>query len=133
MKDFLNKLKKMGYTLGIVTSKPSEPMYKVLKYYNLENIFSSIRTSCDVHKRGEKEKPAPDQLLSLVNELQFNTSSTIMIGDTTMDIEMGLNAGSHTIGVTWGNHCQNRLKEAGAHKIVSKDFDELLQNIINIG
>ena len=131
-KELLRKWKDMDYKLGIVTSKPSEPMKRVLDHHDLNSLFSGIRTSCDVHKRGEKEKPAPDQLLSLASELGFRPERTIMVGYTTMDIEMGVNAGAYTIGVTWGNHCHDLLRDAGADKIISNDFDELLQHIKKI-
>lgn len=128
----LKELKKRDYTLGIVTSKPSEPLAAMLAHHDIEPIFCGIRTSCDVKLRGEKEKPAPDQLLSLAKELEFDPANTVMIGDTTMDIEMGRNAGAHTIGVTWGNHCVNRLTDAGAHKVIDNNFDELLDHITDI-
>lgn len=130
--DFLKGLKARDYTLGIVTSKPSAPLAVMLEHYDIDAIFCGVRTSCDVKLRGEKEKPAPDQLLSLAQELCFDPHHTIMIGDTTMDIEMGRNAGAHTIGVTWGNHCVNRLTEAGAHKIANTNFDEVMDHITNI-
>lgn len=130
--EFLQALKKRGYTLGIVTSKPSEPMAAVLKHYDLEPVFCGVRTSCDVRLRKEREKPAPDQLLSLAKELSFTPEQTVMIGDTTMDIHMGLAAGAHTIGVTWGNHDAPRLTEAGAHNIASRDYDEVMSYIINL-
>jgi len=38
-----------------------------------------------------------------------------MIGDTTYDIEMGLAAGVHALGVAWGYHAPERLIGAGAH------------------
>ena len=111
---FLKDLKKRGYTLGIVTSKPSNPMAAVLKHYEMVPIFCGVRTSCDV------------------NELSFTPEQTVMIGDTTMDIEMGIAAGAHTIGVTWGNHCADRLTNAGAHKIASTDYDEVLAHILDL-
>ncbi len=127
--DFLKTLQKRGYTLGIVTSKPSEPLAAVLDHYDIHPLFCGIRTSCDTRRRNEREKPAPDQLLSLAQELKFTPEQTVMIGDTTMDIHMGIAARAHTIGVTWGNHCVNRLTEAGAHRIASENFDEVLAHI----
>ncbi len=129
---FLEELKRRNYTLGIVTAKASEPMFDILDHYELNDTFSGIRTSCDENTRGEKRKPAPDQLLSLAKELNFAPSETIMIGDTTMDMEMGANSGAYSIGVTWGNHCVDLLTKAGANKIIDDDFDELLQHIIDI-
>ena len=48
----------------------------------------------------------------------IHKSRTVMIGDTTYDIEMARAAGSHAVGVTWGYHARAELDEAGAHLIV---------------
>jgi phosphoglycolate phosphatase len=48
-----------------------------------------------------------------------------MVGDTCMDMKMGAAAGVRTVGVTWGNHCINRLTEGGAVHVVSEKFSDL--------
>ena len=47
--------------------------------------------------------------------------ATVIVGDTTFDIEMGRNAGVGAIGVGWGYHPVTALTAAGAHAIVT-DF-----------
>jgi phosphoglycolate phosphatase len=47
-----------------------------------------------------------------------------MIGDTTFDMEMARAARTRAIGVAWGYHAADELKEAGADRIVA-DFAEL--------
>ena len=49
-----------------------------------------------------------------------------MIGDTTYDIEMAVNAGVTAIGVSWGYHSVDMLRDAGAHHIVD-DYHALHQ------
>ena len=41
-----------------------------------------------------------------------------MIGDTTYDVEMARAAKVGALGVTWGYHHRDELKEAGAHVII---------------
>jgi phosphoglycolate phosphatase len=43
---------------------------------------------------------------------------TLMIGDTTYDIEMALGAGVGAVGVGWGYHPAAALRKAGAHVLV---------------
>jgi phosphoglycolate phosphatase len=43
---------------------------------------------------------------------------TLMIGDTTYDIEMALGAGVGAVGVGWGYHPAAALRDAGAHILV---------------
>jgi phosphoglycolate phosphatase len=40
-----------------------------------------------------------------------------MIGDTSFDMEMGVNAGVRPIGVDWGYHDREELLLAGAHSV----------------
>ena len=47
-----------------------------------------------------------------------------MIGDTTFDIEMAVNAGAGAVGVSWGVHEVAELRGAGAHRIV-ESFGEV--------
>ncbi|MBE5802500.1 MAG: HAD family hydrolase [Clostridiales bacterium] len=51
--------------------------------------FTGSVTSCD----GFPHKPAPDALLSLLNQFQIDPQDAIMIGDRGIDIESGHNAG----------------------------------------
>jgi len=43
---------------------------------------------------------------------------SVMIGDTTFDVEMAKNAGVKAIGVAWGYHEVDELMDAGAALVV---------------
>ena len=43
---------------------------------------------------------------------------TVIVGDTTFDIEMGVRAGCRAIGVAYGNHPSAELYEAGAEHVM---------------
>ena len=55
-----------------------------------------------------------------------------MIGDTTFDMEMAVNAGVSAIGVSWGYHTDGELLAAGARVIVHgfHDLPGALESII---
>jgi phosphoglycolate phosphatase len=122
-------LKDLGHTLAIITSKPEAPLLHVLDAHKLRRFFATHRTSDDIRRRSEREKPHPDMLHSVMKELKFSPQDTVMIGDTTMDVRMGRSAGAHTIGVTWGAHPKEHLTDAGAHHIVEAKFNNLLHTI----
>jgi phosphoglycolate phosphatase len=132
VKDVLYHLKNAGHTLAVVTSKPEVPLLHSLNHHGIIGLFSSIRTLDDIKKRGLKEKPEPDMLLSIMDELSFAPENTVMIGDTTMDIRMGRSAAAHTIGVSWGAHPKGHLTEAGAHHIVEHSFNSILSTVQKI-
>jgi phosphoglycolate phosphatase len=130
--DTLKHLRNQGHTLAIVTSKSEEPLLHTLRHHKIEDLFATHRNWADVKRRGEKAKPAPDKLNSVLRELNFNPSDAVMIGDTTMDIEMGRAANAHTIGVTWGAHPFDYLQKAGAHHIVDTHFNDIMPTIRKI-
>ena len=121
----LDGLKEEGYTLAIVTARPNDPLQVILEQHDLNKYFCGLRTDDDVKNRGERGKPHPDQLLSVIDELGFIPKEAVMVGDTCMDMKMGAAAGVRTVGVTWGNHCINRLTEGGAVHVVSEKFSDL--------
>lgn len=129
VKESLTHFKDLGHTLAIVTSKPEAPLLHLLEQHGVTSLFSSHRSSTDIKRRNEKEKPHPDMLESVMRELDFSAEETVMIGDTTMDIRMGRAAKSHTIGVTWGFHPREFLVDAGAHHIVDTEFDDVVLTV----
>jgi len=132
VEDGFARLKDAGHTLAIITSKEEDPFHHMMEYHNLYTLFSAHRTSGDIEKRGEKEKPAPDMLISVMHELNFAPDETVMIGDSTMDMRMGRSANTSTIGVTWGAHPKHKLVEAGAQFIVDTDFNDVAHTVKTI-
>lgn len=122
VEEALIELKDNGHTLAIVTSKGEAPLLHLLEHHKIGNLFSAHRTWDDITRRGEKEKPEPDMLLSVMKQLDYAPEETVMVGDTVMDVKMGRNAGTHTIGVAWGMHPVPHLTGAGAHHIVDEHF-----------
>ena len=53
-----------------------------------------------------------------MEETGASRKGTVMIGDTTFDMEMANNAGIAAIGVSWGYHTVDELRSAGASDII---------------
>ena len=49
---------------------------------------------------------------------------TVVVGDTSYDMKMACDAGVRAIGVSWGYHSAEELRQAGARQIIHH-FDEL--------
>jgi phosphoglycolate phosphatase len=62
-------------------------------------------------------KPHPSMLLTAMAEAGAAPDTTVMIGDTSFDIDMGRAAGVRSIGVAWGYHLPDDLIAAGAHAV----------------
>ena len=115
----LDTLDRKGWLLGIATGKPMRGLINSMKPYGLLERFITLQTA-DVGPG----KPNPDMLLRAMSETGADKQRTVMIGDTTYDMEMARNAGARAVGVAWGYHETDELKEAGAQVIV-RSFAEL--------
>lgn len=105
--------------LGIATGKSRRGVDAVLEREALADLFATIQTA-DTHP----SKPHPSMIFGAMGEMAADSRDTVMIGDTTFDIEMAQAAGTAAIGVAWGYHPAADLRRAGAHD-VSTDCGEL--------
>jgi len=96
--------------LGIATGKSRKGVSRLLDREGWQGRFVTIQTADD-----NPSKPHPEMILRAMAETGAEPAGTLMIGDTTYDIEMGLAAGVQALGVTWGYHAPERLIGAGAH------------------
>lgn len=118
--DILDALDKAGFLLGIATGKATRGVNHVLNLHGLTGRFVTIQTP-----ENAPGKPHPGMVLQAMAETGVEPYNTIMVGDTTYDIHMGLAAGVHTVGVSWGNHPIEDLRGAGAHRLIDR-LDDLL-------
>ena len=62
-------------------------------------------------------KPDPTGVRSVMKELGADPAETLFVGDSSVDIRTGHNAGMTTCGVTWGFRSRESLVEAGADNL----------------
>lgn len=104
--------------LGIATGKSRRGLNLLLQGHALDGVFVTQQVADD-----HPSKPHPSMLLSAMAETGVAPDQTVMIGDTTFDIEMGRAAGIATIGVSWGYHPVETLVQSGADRIVTQARD----------
>jgi phosphoglycolate phosphatase len=100
--------------LGIATGKSRRGVARLLDREGWQQHFVTIQTADD-----HPSKPDPSMILSAMAETGVGPDATLMVGDTTYDIEMARSAGVGAIGVGWGYHEVERLKLAGADTVVT--------------
>ncbi len=105
--------------LGMATGKSRRGVLRLFDQEGWHDHFHIIQTADD-----HPSKPHPSMVEAAISEAGLTADATVMIGDTTYDIEMGRNAGVATIGVSWGYHDPRELSAAGAHHVLDR-FDEL--------
>lgn len=106
--------------LGIATGKSRKGLLHTLERHDLSHYFHTLQTADDA-----RSKPHPEMIDRALDATGIEKSDTVMIGDTTYDMEMGKIAKVTPIGVSWGYHHIDDLSQAGAKHIVHT-FPELL-------
>ena len=119
-KDVVHALADHGYVLGIATGKGRPGVDHLIEAHGFEGVFSTIQTP-----NNAPGKPHPGMVEQGMAETGAMRENTVMIGDTTFDMEMAKSAGVVAIGVSWGFHPVSALQEAGAGRLIDH-FDELI-------
>ncbi len=115
----LKALKARGLTLTIASSRGQTSLSQFVKNLGLTEIITYILGAGDV----ENGKPHPEAIFKTLEKYGFTPDQAIMVGDTIFDIQMGINAGTKTCGVTYGNGSRESLSPADW---LIDDFSELL-------
>lgn len=100
--------------LGIATGKSRRGVARILQREGWDGRFLTVQTADD-----HPSKPHPSMILRAMEEAGAEPASTLMVGDTTYDMEMAGNAMVGAIGVGWGYHEPERLVLAGAHGVAA--------------
>ena len=95
----LDALRSRGHKLAVATGKSRRGLNDALSTVALRDRFDASRTADETFG-----KPHPRMLLELMEELEVAPERTLMIGDTTHDLQMALNAGCASVGVSYGAH-----------------------------
>ena len=105
--------------LGVATGKARRGLDHICEVHGLDRYFVTRQTA-----DGHPSKPHPSMLEAALAETGVEPAQAVMVGDTSYDMEMGRAAGYRTVGVTWGYHPPQALRDAGADLLV-KDFAAL--------
>lgn len=95
----LADLRARHHLLAVATGKSRRGLDEVLHTVQLRGVFDGSRTADET-----AGKPDPRMLHELMREFGTEPQRTLMIGDTTHDLQMALNAGCASIGVSYGAH-----------------------------
>ncbi len=105
----LEALANRDYFLAVATGKGRRGLNSDLVVTGLGRHFLATRTADEA-----LSKPHPQMLLDIMDELGVAREETLMIGDTTFDIDMARAAGTTAVGVLTGSHPGSQLMTRGA-------------------
>jgi phosphoglycolate phosphatase len=95
----LEQLKARHHWLAVATGKSRRGLDEALGSVQLRGMFDGSRTADET-----AGKPHPLMLQELMREFDAEPQRTLMIGDTTHDLQMAVNAGCAAVGVSYGAH-----------------------------
>lgn len=95
----LTELKQRQHCLTVATGKSRRGLDDALQTAELKGMFEGSRTADET-----AGKPHPRMLLELMSEFGVSPQRTLMVGDTTHDLQMARNAGCASVAVSYGAH-----------------------------
>jgi phosphoglycolate phosphatase len=102
----VRRLAQDGFTLAVATGKSRQGLARAMAASGLGDCFRGSRCADECHS-----KPHPQMLEELMAEFGVSPALTLMIGDTTHDVQMARNAGVEVLAVTYGAHSRATLAE----------------------
>lgn len=119
--DMLDGLLGCGLTLAVLTNKDHAAAAPLVERYFGEGRFAYVQGHVDPFP------PKPDAGITkrLLEELDADPARTLYVGDSSVDVATGHNAGLPVVGVTWGFRGRTELAASGADWIIDHPEDLL--------
>lgn len=96
------------HLLAIATGKSRRGLDHDIEFHGLRSLFAASRCADETHA-----KPHPAMLMELMEELAVQNDASLMIGDTSHDMEMARAASVAALAVTYGAHPEDGLRACG--------------------
>ena len=122
----LERLKKEGVFLAVLSNKPDGQTREVVRTFFGDHFFDAVQGQ----KEGIPRKPDPAAVLSILERAGITREECVYIGDSDVDMHTGNNAKVKTVGVSWGFRSKELLYETGAHVVI--DHPEELISVVTV-
>ena len=116
----LDHLTKAGVKVVITSNNVKPVLRRLTTNLGIAKYIDDIVSVEDV----ENVKPAPDIALEVLRRYNISGEESLVVGDATLDMDMGREAGCHLCGVSFGSHTPEMLRERGARYIIDH-FSEI--------
>ena len=120
-KKVLTTLKKHGYLLAVATNRPRAYSAVLLRHLGLKRYFDIVLCA----KNKKEIKPSPHLIETVIKKLNVKKTEAMYVGDMTIDVRAGKNAGVKTIAIVGGSSYRSELKKTKPFKIITQ-LSELL-------
>ncbi|MBR3450971.1 MAG: HAD family hydrolase [Bacteroidales bacterium] len=123
VEEVLSTLAARGIPMAVATSRGQRSLELLMHHLGLDRYIPPER--CFGVETVARPKPAPDIIYVILGKLGVKPEETLVVGDTTFDIEMGKAAGCFTCGVSYGNQSAGQLAGASPDYLLD-DLRKLL-------
>ncbi len=121
----LKRLEQHGAMLAVATGKSRVGLDRAFAITGIKGHFVTSRCADET-----RTKPHPQMLLEILDFTAIDANKSIMVGDTSYDMELAANAGMHGLGVSYGAHGADTLIESGAFT-VQHSVNEMLNWLLD--
>ena len=122
VKETLETLKACGYTLAVVTNKPTRHVQPVLSAFGIDHLFSEMLGGQSL----PAIKPHPGPLYYLCGKFGVEPRQVLFVGDSRNDILAAHSAGCPVVGLTYGYNYNIPIAESNPDWVFD-DFAKLLE------
>jgi HAD superfamily hydrolase (TIGR01509 family) len=122
--ELLRELARRGGRVVLATSSDEEDLDRLREAIGAEDAVEEAVSKGDV----EQSKPSPDIFEAALERFDLNAGRTLVVGDTTWDVEAAGKLELEVIGVLTGGTTRQELEEAGAIAVY-EDVAELLAHL----
>lgn len=112
----LKELKRRGYKLAICSNRPLRFTKIILKGMGWEDLFDAVQCA----DKAKHPKPHPAMLKTIAKKFKLKPQHMLFVGDMTIDMQTGQNAGIKTVAVTTGSSTIKELKALKPWAIIAK-------------
>lgn len=123
----LTRLREANFRMAVATGKSRAGLDRVLKATQLGHFFEVTRTADEAFS-----KPHPAMLEYILAYSAVEPARTVMVGDTTHDLQLAINAGTASLGLTYGAHEADALQNLQALALFN-EFNSLIDWVLAHG
>jgi phosphoglycolate phosphatase len=113
VREALDTLRRNGIRIGLATNKQQRFIETVFDHFGLSSLFDAVIGGGP----GIVKKPAPDMLIMAMQQLRATRSDTVMVGDSTSDVQAAKAAGVRSV-IVRGGYTSVPAEQLGADIVI---------------
>jgi len=119
VEETLKAIRKMGMKIGLCTINSNKSVACILERFDISRYFDVRITRNQV----TRVKPHPEHIEAALKILRVAANKAIMVGDSSIDMKSASELKMIAVGLTTGISTIDRLKETGAHYVITSMLD----------